>query len=838
MNALIPRTLARQRITAALKAAVSTHPLVVLTAPMGYGKTTAARELIAALRQRVFYVAVTPGPHNALYLWDMAFSQLASQGSEIAQILRNMGFPAETMRLQRTFDQGRAYLASRPTLLVVDDYHYVTDPRMDALLEALAREVMPGFCILLLSRSRPNMQLEDMRIKGLAALFDQRLLTFSRQEGVDYFTMHGQTDIALAEQAWEYCEGWAAALWLSLQSCHTHGTVTPINNLESLLAETVFTAYDAADQAFLLQLSILDSFTTRQATMICNNPEAPRRLRDLHSRNAFLSYDPPSERYQLHSIFRAFLAKRLAELPPAKNSALPAARPEDIHKPSLYRQAGEWCAAAQDPVGGMRFFFRAGRDEDLLRILELFAVPGDGLFVMFDPEGVFAMLTAIPWRVRRRCPVGWLAFIYHYMSRVNLEKGLAMLKEASACFAGDEELGQEEKRRIAGEIELIHGIDAFNDLFAMRDRHARAYELLQGRSGISHSRLIWTFGSPHAAFLYLREPGSYERLVRLVEDNLYQYQELTGGCSAGGQDLFRAELLLETGGLSQVEPLLMKAAYKAAAKEQLASLIAAHFSLARLRLAQGNPKEARAALHEIAPQVERSGNPLLGGSFDLCVGYLAGIVEKNEDVPSWLRRGYTTAGRSFYQGTGFALVAHGRALLADKNWACLEALAEDMPARLGPYRNLFGRIHAGVLRGIALLHLRGVEKALAALREAVELARPDGITLAIAEYGAHILPLLQRLCEFAPGDTFMRGLRATAKPYALRFSAATGNTGLLAPQERAVMEKAARELTSTAIAQELGLAPKTVRNTLSRIYAKLNVKTRAQAVRKWRGDRT
>ena len=832
--------LPRDHVTTTLEAAVMAYPLVVLTAPMGYGKTTAARQLMSRLCARVYYVGITPGQHNAHYLWDMAFAQLASQGSEIAPSMRSMGFPADAMRMQCIFEQGRTYLSARPTLLVVDDYHYAADPAMDDLLEALAREGIPNFHILLISRTLPRMALEDMRLKGIATLFDQQLLTFSKEETCAYFALHGTEDVPTAESAWRYTEGWAAALWLSLQSCRTHGTPTPARDLESLFSETVFSSYDAGDQAFLLQLSVFSSFTSLQAAAVCNDNDAPQRLRSLHNRNAFISYDPVSERYQLHSLFRYFLKKCLRELP---SSPLPAATNGAVHpsfvghidKPVLYRLAGEWLVSEGDTVQGMHYFFQAGRDEDLLRILELFAVPGDGLFVMFDPQGVVSMLNAIPWEIRYRCPLGWLAFISHYMSRVSLEEGLVLLKEASRAFAGAQSLPPDMKQRLAGEIEIIFGIEAFNDLFAMRERYAKAHTLLQGSSAISHPQLIWTFGSPHAVFHYLREPGSYEKLVRLVENNMHLYQELTNGCSAGAQDLFRAEFLLETDQAHAVEPYLRKAAVKAAAKEQHSSLIAINFTMSRLLLRQGKVLAARELILNMLPGILKTGNPLLRNSFDLCQGYLAALAGYKDEIPLWLRQGKKMAVvRGFYQVAGFALIVHGKALLLAEDWPRLEALAEDIPSQLGVYNNLFGSIHAAVFRAIAVSRLRSLQEALPFLEKALNLAQPDGIVCSLAEYGTHLTPLLRRMGENNRQNPFIKKLERTVKNYATLTPACGLAPGvLLAAQERAVLEKAIEGLSNNAIAAALGIAPTTVRNTLSRVYAKLGVNKRTKAIQKW-----
>jgi DNA-binding NarL/FixJ family response regulator len=52
----------------------------------------------------------------------------------------------------------------------------------------------------------------------------------------------------------------------------------------------------------------------------------------------------------------------------------------------------------------------------------------------------------------------------------------------------------------------------------------------------------------------------------------------------------------------------------------------------------------------------------------------------------------------------------------------------------------------------------------------------------------------------------------------------------LTPREREILERIARGQNNTAIAAQLGLAPKTVGNHVSAIFAKLRVASRAEAI--------
>lgn len=820
------RLLPREHITDQLVRAVRTYPLTVLTAPMGYGKTTAARELVHHLGMRSFFITLSPGDHSASYLWAHCCAQLAAQGALTAAMMGRMGLPQDPVQVQRTVEQVRKIGATAPVLIVIDDYHVVDTVAIDEILETLVREALPGVHFLLLSRTRPNLPLEELRVKGLAVIFTRDLLVFSGEDAASFFALHGITDETALEQAFRFSEGWAAALWLSLQSLRTGGVVSPVHDVEQLLSAAVFSRYSREDQELLLHLSAVESFSPMQAARVSGDPHAPLRLRRLLEQNALMSYDALTDSYRLHSIFRGFLSRLLAE------GEHPAAA--GIDKAALSRKTGEWFAETGDFYQAGRFLFNAGTEADYLRVLELMEMPMDGLQVMLDPTGVSAMIQAIPWSVRKKRPIGYLAYIYYYASRVDIEEGIALLREAERQFMDDPALSEGERRRIKGEIELIYGIEDYNDLYAMRDRHEKAYGLLGGRSRISHNQLIWTFGSPHAAFLYLQEPGSYADLVDLVDQNLFYYQKMTQGCSSGAQDLFRAELLLEKGELKKVEPYLEKAAYRAAENNQLASLIAINFTWARLLLALGRPKNALEKVRALVARVDDSGSPLLANSMDLCRGYIATVLGRSDDIPAWLRQGGIASFPAFYQGLGFARIVHGKALLMGGDWPCLDAFAQDTPARLGTYRNLFGYIHAHAMQAMAALHMGEHARAVAEFDHALRLAAPDGIVLSLAEYGIALVPLLDSLPDTTKDSPYVRDLTALCKRYARL--ASTTPWGL-APRELQILERAISGENNAAIAEALGLKLITVSKTLSRAYAKMGAANRLEAAKLWQAER-
>lgn len=817
------RILQRESVSATLTEALLRYPLVVLTAPPGYGKTTAARELLRSFPRRTVFITMPAETHNSFHLWDRACGQAIAQDAKVAGALQRMGFPSDPVQVQQAIDRLRTGSAKYPVLIIVDDYHYVDIPELDSFIETAARESIPGLSVLLLSRSRPSIPLEELRLKGLALHFGHELLTFSKEDAVAYFALNGIADTQTAGKAWSHAEGWPAALWLSLQHCIANGAPANPRDMEEILRRTVYANYGEADKKILLQLSIFESFTPRQAASISGDDAAPRRLRALHDQNALIAYDPATDSYRLHSIFRTFLGRVLADRMDEVAAGVDLA--------ALHRRAGEWYATEGDYLQALGFFFKSGDDEGHLRVLELCENPESTARIFMDPGSLLPHMQKISWDVRRRCPVGYLSFLYHYTSRTNREAGLALAKEAEKEFTKPGALTVPMRRRVKGELELVYGIAAFNDFKAMGERHKNAHAALGSKSSVIHRDFIWTLGCPHLAFNYLREAGGYDALMRFSCEFWPYFQEMGDGCAVGAQDLFHAEMLLERYALKKVEPFIMKGVYRANAREQLATLIAGNFLQARLSLALGkSAEESMEALNEMKTRIMRTNNPLLIFSLDIATGYTAAVCGRQESIPAWLRRGEAAVIPHFYQSAGFVSVVHGKTLLADHNWPALEALAQDMAAIPGAHETLMGRIHAKIMHAIAARNLHGEHEAKILFAEALKLAAPDKLTLIFAEYGQHIAPLAGASGGAAP-EAFLAGIKKAGAIYAKKGKTAAMG---LAPREAAVLELAVSGRLNNEIAAALGIKPVTVGNTLSRVYRKLGVQNRTEAALVWR----
>lgn len=804
--------------------AIGEHALTVVAAPMGYGKTTLYRTIVEALETNVWFYSVPAGRHEAPFLWHDMIGFFERQGLSAAAELRRLGFPSTPSRFGQALDILRTL--TTPACFIFDDYHHVTDPAVHDFWEKIVRAAIPGIHVVLFSRVRPDMNVEELRIKGLAAIFDQKLLAFSREETEAYYRLHKVRNFAqAADESQCYSEGWPAALWLCLQSWKACGRVIPSPDIEALLADTVFSAYDADEQTCLMRLSVMENFTEGDAQRLSSVPRLLARLRTFRERNAFLSYDAKTGRYQFHSIFRDFLHKELAAA-------------EHIDKPPLYREAGECCLERGERMSALRHLLRAGRVDDCARLLDIFLLPGYPRDVAYSYEEIFAAVSSLPWEACLQNPLGYLSFIANSLSACNDLRAVALLNEAEERFLSTPVFPHSLRKRVQGELMVIRGLMSFSDLRSIEGIYTEAWLLLRGPSVLHSMDPVWNYGSPCGSFLAVNKAGEYADIAKTVEQVWAVYVRLSDGIGKGAGTVVEAERLLEQGNFAEAVAMLERILPAEGDLKQMASALTASFGLARYHMASGKGEEAVSMLERLRSDVERADILDFFDCLDLALGYVFACLGRLDSIPQWLRDGeiddpaHSWAPFVF----GFSLTVYGRALLLKGEYKELENVALRIPGSTEPLESLLGTIHSNVLLAIATWRTRGRTAGLPHLRKALELSRPDGIVLSLAEYGGHIVPLLRQLKRTGyDDDEHLKKVLTQAERMArlTDYPGRKHTDGLLTPREQEFMQCVVSGMSNPAIAKSRGVAEVTVVKALSHAYVKLGAANRAEAARRF-----
>ncbi len=797
------------------------YPLTVAVAAMGYGKTTSAKEFLHEVKAKYIWLSVETDEVSPQYIWDSFARQLAKIKPEIGKQLRSLGFPLDTPQRDRILKIIEDYTYLTNTILVIDDYHFAHSPELDRLIERIVRANIDGLHILILSRSMPEMSIDELRIKGYCYLVKNDVFEVTRDEIKEYFKLNNH-DIAdeTAKQVYEISEGWVSAIYLIMQRYAEIGRLEPGRSMERLIETGVMSRYTDKEVLTLKSLCVLDSFTSQQAAYVTDNKETERILQTLSYGNSFIRYDEQDGVYRIHNIFNSYLKKRLEEQPAIL----------DINH--LYKQSGQWCIHHGDIISGLKYLLKA-KEYDLI----LIEFEKSQMVEVLDnhPKFILELFEYIPVEVKYRHPIGYIAYIGFYVTNVDKEKGTELLTEMEQHYQKDDRISPEVKRRISGEIELIRAYSHFNDAALMLEKMAKAHEMLEGHSSIANKDKIITFGSPHSLYLYYREKGKFLWAMERLEEMFPYYMEMAGGCGKGFDALLRGEYYLEIGDIEGAELYARKAIYKAKTMGQVSVIVCAKLILARVSVARGGFDEALELMDDFSIEVESCNSSILSSAFDLSMGYIGGITGRDNSFPKWVRSGAIEQSEVLYQGVGFNYIVYGKYLLLEKDYIKLEVFCEEMQQVFSHFNNQLGYLHAYILDAIAKFKLYGREKAEAAILAALEIGKADNVILPIAEYGIEILELLQDLYQETEKDEYLDRVITFTHQYSAhqkRLDSTKAQALLLTNREREVLQLVVEGKTNRKIASELFIAEVTVRKNITSIYRKLDVTGRASAVKR------
>ena len=284
----LPRwAISRPRLTGRI-AGGAAGPVTLVTGPPGAGKTTALASWAAtAAPGRVAWVTLDDYDNQPGSFW-----------ANIAAALHRAGV---TVPGGAAGDPGRLapVLAARPlpVVLVLDDLHVITAPRLLAELASMLGSARPGLHLIAAVRKEPLLPLRHYRAAGELTEIRAAQLSFTVPEAAKLMTQHGITlpaeELGLITRR---VAGWAAGLRLAALSLAGHpDPALVIKNLTaedsaitSYLVAEVLDAQPAAARELMLKTSILERVSAGLAGELAGDAQAASTLTALARSNAFV----------------------------------------------------------------------------------------------------------------------------------------------------------------------------------------------------------------------------------------------------------------------------------------------------------------------------------------------------------------------------------------------------------------------------------------------------------------------------------------------------------------------------------------------------------------------
>jgi LuxR family transcriptional regulator, maltose regulon positive regulatory protein len=324
-HALINRT----RLINQLHAGMNTK-LTLVFAPAGFGKTTLLSSWVASLPERdphVIWVSLDGGDNNPASFWTYVLTAFDRQMPGMCEPLLDMLQSSESVILQSlllTFINTLTLSGSESFLLVLDDYHLITDVEVHNSLQYLLEHQPPCLHIVLATRSEPPLPLVRWRAKMQMTEIRADQLRCTGQEVRTF--LQEVSSLSLSEPmmnaVMDHTEGWLVGL--QLLSLSLQGRADPTHLLEELsgrqsyildyLTEEVLRRQSPALQNFLLSTSILERFSASLCDAVMDHQSSQQMLQQLEKANLFIvPLDMQRHWYRYHALFADALRYQLEQ---------------------------------------------------------------------------------------------------------------------------------------------------------------------------------------------------------------------------------------------------------------------------------------------------------------------------------------------------------------------------------------------------------------------------------------------------------------------------------------------------------------------------------------------
>jgi len=860
---LRPNVVIRPRLLERLNEGLHRN-LILISAPAGFGKTTLVSEWVVGCQRPAAWLSLDEGDNDPTrfltYLVAALQTIAATIGEGVVGVLQSPQPPPTEAILTALLND--ITTIKDQFVLVFDDYHVIEAKAVDHALTFLLEHLPPHMHLVIATREDPPLPLARLRVGGQLTEVRVTDLRFTPSEAAGFLNQGmGLTlsveDIAALERR---TEGWIAGLQLAAISLQgqqdTTSFITSFTGshhfVMDYLVEEVLGQQSERVQTFLLRTSILERLCGPlcDAVVLDSSASGQATLEYLDHANLFLvPLDNERRWYRYHHLFADLLRQRLQQ------STDSSPGDEEIDVAELHIHASVWY---EDHGLEIEAFHHAVAAHDVERAERLMEGKGIPLHFRGAVTAILDWLESLPETVLDARPSLWVRYGSLLLVNGQTTGVEEKLHAAEAALQGSE--ADDKTQNLVGQIAAARAVLALTryDVEPMLAQSRRALEYLHPKNLSSRATANWTLG-----FAYLLQ-GDRAAARRALTEAI--------SLSQASGDIFTTILAtIGLGNVQETENQLYLAAetyqrvLHLAGDQPLQIIYEAHLGLARV-LYEWNDLEAaeqhgRQSLH-LARQYER-----VIDRFVLCEVLLARLKLAHGDVAGaaalLAQASQSARQQNFVYRIPEVAAAQVLTLLCQGNLAAAAHLAQthELPisqarvhlaqgdtsaalAVLEPLRQQAEakgwedeRLKVIVLQAIAL-HMNGEkDKAVHLLLDALALAEPGGFIRLFVDEG---LPMAQLLSEvetlgMMPDYTgkLLAVLEAEEQKREDTSSLPPPAQPLIEPLSRReveVLHLMAQGLSNQEMCERLFLALDTVKGHNRKIFDKLQVQRRTEAV--------
>jgi LuxR family maltose regulon positive regulatory protein len=859
---LRPNIVSRPRLIERLNEGLHRN-LILISAPAGFGKTTVVSEWVEGIERPAAWLSLDEGDSDPIrfltYLLAALRTIAPTLGDGVLSVLQSPQPPPPDSLLTALLNE--LTTISDQFVLVLDDYHVIDAQPVDQALTYLVEHLPPQMHLVIATREDPPLPLARLRGRGRLTELRAADLRFTPSEAAAFLNQVmglglSAEDITALERR---TEGWIAGLQLaaiSLQGQQDAASfITSFSGSHHFvldyLVEEVLGQQDARVQTFLLRTSILDRMTGPLCDAVLMNPAGSGQttLDYLERANLFLvPLDNERRWYRYHHLFAELLRLRLQQ----SFASSPGDAESQVN--ALHIRASQWY---EDQGHTTEAFHHAAAAHDVERAEHLIEGKGIPRHFRGAVTAILDWLESLPATVLNARPWLWVRFASLLLVNGQTTGVEEKLQAAEAALQGAEPGDQ--TRNLVGRIAAARATLALTryQVEPMLAQSRRALEYLDQDNLSLRASAHWTLGF---AYWKLGDRAAANRA----------YSEAISLSQASG-DIFTTILAtIGLGNIQEADNQLYLAAetyqrvLQLAGDQPLQIISEAHLGLARV-LYEWNDLDAALAhgqqsLH-LARQYER-----VIDRFVTCEVFLARLKLAQGDIDGatalLAEAAQSARQQNFVHRMPEVAAAQVLTLLRQGNLAAAAHLAQthDLPlsqarvhlahgdpstalAVLGSWRQQLEakgwqdeRLKVLVLQAVALQADADQDKAVQMLCDALAIASLGGFIRLFVDEGRPMAQLLSEAEALGMMPDYLGKVLSACEAEKQKNEETSSRPPAqpliepLSHRELEVLHLMAQGLSNQEMSERLFLALDTVKGHNRKIFGKLQVQRRTEAV--------
>ncbi len=801
---------------------VSNSALTAITAPMGYGKTTAVNWYLSRLAKdsQALLIRISIYSQNLSIFWKSVQNAFSFAGLNFLENYdcpedeASAGFLTEILCYQLEKCEN--------CYIFIDDFHLLKDDRAVTFLCRMAGRIPENVHLIVASRNHFISDDWIVRLGGRLHRIEIDDLRLNSEELSAYIRRCGTslTDSQL-EQLLKSSEGWFAAVYLNLCSFSKSGELPgKTSDIYQMFSASMLNPLQEDRKEFLSAMGLADEFTEEMAEFITKREDVHQILKMLTRQNAFVTCLNDGQTYRFHHMMKecAFRAFRTLD---------------DSRQAFYYERYGAWYEKHGAYIHALSAY---RRNQNFAAILRVVQKDAGILLASLKPEEVLEVLNRCPVSVLKEYPLAILVLMRCMFNWKNIPKMLELKERLLASIREHPKLSEEERGNLLGECDLIQSFLMYNDISRMSQFHRSASEKMTRPAISIRSDGGWTFGSPSVLMMFHRKSGDLDKELEEMNQCMPHYYKITNGHGQGAETIMSAEAHFMRGNFVDAHIALEKAYTQIQGNGQESIALCCDFLAQRLSICMDI--KMRNTFEERRKELLQGHNTTWVNIFDSTCAYYYAVTGQTERIPALFGAHMLSTVNFLAPGRPMMEMIENQVYLAQGEYSKVIGRSESILAMCQALHYDLVALHVQIQLLAANWKLGKTEQALELLRRSLSQAFPDGILMPFVENYPYIEELLKG-SFFGINENFLFRITRMGKEWEMRCDQLKKEEAyppvfkILSDRELEITELMAKHMSNKEIAQSLFLSEGTVKQYINQIYSKLQIPGDVRVKRKY-----